>query len=965
MKGKNIKYIALLLIIVLMMPILGVAAFESAPENTYTGTQTALDAIKNMAFADVEAMGQAYWARTAIYDMAALSVIRGYGATTFGPTASVSRVQALALIYRASGREAQAQQAAEIIERQRREEERSVNAIEVWADGYIQLALEDGLITFDEYLDAISFDQAGLDPENDFIKTAPAQRQEVAEWIAKVLGLEPIYSQYTIFNSFQDWQQADPLRVPYLEAVLQQRIINGTPDGYLYPRGNISRAEMAQVLKNAEPFIFEARNLTKKHGYIEKIQQNTTKSMQDTEVTTVIRIRNAQGKVDHIELQKRVDANGQLIETSREPIEYANTDVIVLGQGVPSSSASLFEGQQIRYIIDEEDKIQVIRILANELNQQIQRATILAVDYAQQRVTVLTNQEEEVTYQVSSDAQIIVNTKSASFEDILVQMPVELTIINDIVAKLKVESEKGAIKDNEVTGIVEDIQSGLGYISLYDQKGKKSFNLLRIYQFLNPAQVEVIRNGRSASIQEITPGDSVFLKLDERGYVNEIAAIQNYITKYATLMSKTPSSFLVRYEDGTQQQLSIEADTIITKGGRIVTANDVRAGQRVRVLLSRSEHVTTLKELTVETAQHNISHIYKAHIYYYEPLDDALVVGDIRRLERGNWTLTSHRGLTKLVLDENVAVLDRGKEVALADINRYHNDREIYIAVEKGFGGNEKAVFISMRGDRDAERRYDDVIGAMAPAVGEFTLRREYEAFNITEDTIIIKDGKMVTANNVSINDKAYVVANRSDASGNFYAGIIEIQSHDVSDAVFVYRGRIKGINEQQDFVVESFSRLQETGGRLQWHYYNTPKTFILTRDTQILDENGVVSNREFDEYSNREYIGKVVNVVADDLEAVMISEAPYGLYNIRGEVYLPHGQATVDTLEIRNAKIFNRNTGEWENAENGTITLREDTIILKDNKISDASLITRGTTVKILKSEGETSGEAIVVVVE
>ena len=965
MTGKKQKYIALLLIFVLITPILGVNAFGSAPENTYTGTQTALDAVKNIAFSDVEAMGQSYWARAAIYDMAALSVIRGYGSTTFGPTDPISKVQALALIYRASDREAEAQQAAEIIERQRREDERSVNAVDMWADGFLQLAMEDGLITFDEYLDAISFDQAGLDPEYDFIKTAPAQRQEVGEWIARVLGLAPIYSQHTIFNSFEDWQQADPLRVPYLEAVLQQRIINGTPNGYLYPRGNISRAEMAQVLKNAEQFILASQDLTKKHGYIEKITKNTRQTMEGTEVTTVIRLRNADGKVDHISLQKKIDDNGHIIETSREQIEYGNTDVIVLGEGMPSDSTSLFEGQQISYIVDEQNNVRVIRILKNELSEQIKRAKIREVDYAQQRVTVLTNEEDEVTYQVSSDAQIVINTKIADFDEILVQMPVELTILNDIVVGLKVESEKGTIRDNEVTGIVEDIHPGLGYITLYDQTGKKSFNLLRIYQFLNPAQVEVIRNGRTARIEDVTPGDSVFLKLDDGGYVSEIAAKQNYITLYGALMSKTASSFLIRYEDGRQQQLNIEDDTIITKGGRIVTVNDVRPGQRVRVILSRTDHMTALKELTVETANHHISHIYKANIYYYEPLSDSLVVDNIRLLERGQWMRTSHRGLIELILDEHVEVLDRGKEVALNDINEYYYDREIYIAVEKGLGGNEKAVVISMRGDRDAERPYDDVIQAVAPAEGAFTLRRQYEAFNITEDTIIVKDGKMVTANNVSINDQAYIVANRSDDSGNFYAGIIEIQSYDASDAVLVYRGRIKGINDQQDFVVESFSRLQETGGRLQWHYYNTPKTFILTRDTRILDENGVVNNREFDEYSDRDYVGKVVNVVADDIEALMISEAPYGLYNVRGEVYLPHGKAAEDTLELRNVSIFNRNEGQWENAENGTITLREDTIILKSDTLSEPLDIVRGTMVKVLKAEGETSGEAIVVMIE
>ena len=169
---KKLKYISTMLLIAFVFHLVPVQAVEEEPANVYTGTAEADAVLKNMDFRDVESQGESYWARKAIYDMAALSIVKGYGEKTFNASAPVTRVQALALIYRAIGREADAQQVAEIIEQQRAQDERRYNAVEVWADGYLQLAANDGLITGQQLEDALAYDQEWLDPERETAKVS-------------------------------------------------------------------------------------------------------------------------------------------------------------------------------------------------------------------------------------------------------------------------------------------------------------------------------------------------------------------------------------------------------------------------------------------------------------------------------------------------------------------------------------------------------------------------------------------------------------------------------------------------------------------------------------------------------------------------------------------------------------------------------------------------------------------------
>lgn|GEM_PF-2285190 len=209
-------------------------------------------------FRDVEAQGENYWARSAIYRMAEMSVIKGNEHGLFEPFSPVTREEVFAFIYRAVGKEAEAQRLAnEYWNRVVLNEPGNTNT-RSWSDGYLIMAADDGLITRTEMEAALKTGYSGA-----FKKDEPAQRQEVAVWLAKVLKLEPVYSLQVCINSFSDGMEVDPLKRPYLEAILRENIMNGS-GGCILPKNNILREQMAQILVNSEKYIHIIKNSAEK-----------------------------------------------------------------------------------------------------------------------------------------------------------------------------------------------------------------------------------------------------------------------------------------------------------------------------------------------------------------------------------------------------------------------------------------------------------------------------------------------------------------------------------------------------------------------------------------------------------------------------------------------------------------------------------------------------------------------------
>jgi hypothetical protein len=238
MRSRLNLILSLMIIIALVAP--GYPGAFGAVTVTYEESNYSDDIFRAANFSDLKG----HWATTPIYRMAAQGVIKGDGKGNFRPEATLTKEEALALILRIAGAEQDAMVAAEVQAEnrptQRGEQEASVAPERFWADGYLQVAANRGIIT------QLELEEIRANPNR------PAQRQEVAAWLSKALGLTAVYGiNIQKVHSFTDRNEFNPAYLSAIEPLLQQNIMGGDPGGSFRPAATIKRGEMASILDRA------------------------------------------------------------------------------------------------------------------------------------------------------------------------------------------------------------------------------------------------------------------------------------------------------------------------------------------------------------------------------------------------------------------------------------------------------------------------------------------------------------------------------------------------------------------------------------------------------------------------------------------------------------------------------------------------------------------------------------------
>lgn len=995
---KTYKAATVAISTILAFTALKVPAFSAqAPEKVYTGIESATVVLNNIDYTDVRNSNT--WAKEAIYETGALGLFKGFGNKQFGRAAALSKEEAIALAYRIAGREADAKKAAEELDNERRREDKKKSPFKMWADGYLKLAADDELISKEDLEDAMNPNQAGLGSRA-FRRTAPAQRQELAFWFAKILGLQPVYTGEKLFNSYRDWKNADPAKIPYIEAILQNNIMNGDDKGYFRPAHAVTREQAAQVVKNAKNVILPLFGYESNLGVIEEISISKDYLSGDVVAIKSIDVRNSSGRLHRFNVEYAADSAGSgRNEQNGSVSDIREKELVVYRSGVMGKSSMLKEGDRIEYITAMDSTVKYVRVLSNRNDLKYIVAHINDIDKANLALKVTEyfsmdypdlkkagksiwfkdeSKRLKGAYKYSSGILVTIDGKKSGMDKVFPGMDVLLTInANGTVVSL--ENISIGLSDEEasiVSGIVEDNNPSLGYITLYDESGAGTRpgpaqnRLLRTYSYMNVNAMEIYRNHEKADIDEIEAGDTVFIKLDENSNIAAVSAMPNYTVKYAQVISKRPAALALQYDGGMQQVIDLDENVLVVSNKRLTTYDKLKDGDRVKVLIHETPGFTKIKQITIESGDHYITNIYKGTISHIDDTSDKLVLVNADVFKRGEWRRTDQKGVTSIKMSESYNAYFDNREIKAGTMNKYMSEAKAYIAVEKGYGGEERAVLISFINEDDKEVLYDDTIASTGYGSGSISLSGNYSTIRLGKGSIIIKDGRLVTANSISNEDSVYIVANRDNSSGDFNAGIVEVKDKPSAGTVMIYRGRIKSINENKEFTVESFSQMKG----LNWEYSNTPKTFNITYDTRILGEEGLVNQRDFTGYGEQSCLGRTVYIVAEDIDAVLVSTAPYGIYSALGDIYEIKGgksgeEGTVielpNELRLRNALKYDPAKYLWVESREMTVNLLKNTIILKKNKIVDPSSLKTGDRLRIVKKDNAEIGDAYIIIVE
>jgi len=967
---------------------------QEAVQNTYRGINGVEVVLNNIDYDDVR--NSDTWAKEAIYESGALNLLKGYGDRVFGLNNTVTKEQAIAIAYRLAGREEDAQVAAE--EYYNEEGQASpINPIRYWSDGYLILAANEGLISDQDLEDAFGTGTQRQTGEF-FYRDAEAERQEIAYWMAKALMLEPIYDQQKIFNSYIDWQEADPQKIPYIEAILQANIMNGDGSGRFSPRGPLTREQVAQIIKNAEDYILPILEFSKNTGTIEEITVTNDMTSGTAIERRTFNIRNVNGKLDKITVESAVVWDEDKInESNAQRINEIDRDTVVYKNGTIGRSDLLQKGDRIQYITAPDMTVRFIRVYSSVLDTKYIVAQINNVNSKSMQIDVtqffmvdgpnpeminsgfsldMTNERVNGLYNLSSGISIFKNGKKADLSAVEVGSHAILTITNNMVTAINVFEYTSYITASKVVkGIVEENNPKLGYITLYNEDGAgtnpdTALQLLRTYNYAQEEELKVYKNHSEATADSIEVGDTVFIKLDENNDASEISAVSNYSVKYARIVSKKEKVLAVEYEDGTSQVLDIDSSIPVISNRKIISYNALKDGDRVRLILHITNKFTAVKEIVLEDNGALVSNVYKGEVVRVDNMSGEMLVKNTYVLKGNKWQPTDIKGITRIGLADDFLMYSNSQKIDASRANNYLSGTEAYIVVKKDYSGKEKAVFVSYRNEMDKEAEpYDDTITYVSGLKGEIRLSKASSNFAINNDTIVIKYGRLVSPGSISGDDVAYVVANRSYDSGEYYASVINIDDRWDMDSVQIYRARIKSIVPNKEFTVESYSVLKG----LEWEYANTPKTFKLNADTRITDEDGIINQRNFVSYGTDSYKGQVVYIVANDINAVYISTAPYGTSNITGEIYQIAGgtigeEGTIieepTQIALWQTKVYDTDDYMWKEAEDMSLNIMKNTVILKNNQIIKPSELKKGDRIRVIKKDDDESSDAYIIIV-
>lgn len=960
--------------------------------NSYTAPSNGVAVINNLKYTD---MGSApYDLKDAVYQNGALDLLKGFGNQRFNPNGAVSKEFALYLVYMAANRAKDIATQGQALNAARATDAKKTNLQEILNDGAIQLALNEGLITQQQYADAMNTDQASLEAGS-FKRNSAVQRQDFGTWLAKTLMLPPVYEQQELFNNYSDWKSATPENVPYLEAILLNNIMSGDGKGKFNPTQAVTRAQAARILKNAEDTILPVRKMEKRTATIEDIQstKDTSKGYRIDYVTYVV--RNSDGLLDEIKVEARYQKpSSKSNELTAKAIVSSRTEIPVFKNGTITNSSSLKKGDQMEYIVGTDDKIvRYARVLSNTGEIKYKAAVLNSSNYTSRTMNITplmqtikyptddisnpvkkTYTTGDIVYENYSYSNSVLNAVSKAPMDVTSIMPDTVVIVGikkDVITEIVPITLKKEREGGLVAGIVEENNPDLGYLTLYNEDGTGSTLLeassLRTFNYADPNSVEVYKDHVPAELEDIEAGDTVFVRLDEDGAVSSISGVDNYTIIYGKVINKKISTITVKTDKG---DITYSTDgASVLKNGKLTKLSQLKDGDWVKLVVNQAPNTTKLKEITIEQGDKLVSNIYKGTFDSYNETKKQVLLKDPWVFRKGNWVKDDSVSFKTVKLGDNFTAFYDGSQKTIKDMNKYLKGSIVYIVSERDYGKDEYAVMASFINSADKEMPYNDKV--YTASTTKFTLQQAQVNIAINNGTIVVKDGRLVQGSSVTANDDTYVMANRDADTNSLVAGVVTIEQRPGVEAAQLYRGRISSINEYNSVTLQSYSKLNGTN----WEFANTPITFTLNSNTRITDTDGIVGQGDFNTYNGTNtFKDRTIYILSDGTNAVEISTAPYGNINVQGEVITVSGgtfeedgtiMAEPTTLELRNCRYYNSSANLWVNMADSKFDLLTNSLILKNNQRIKASELKRGDKLRVLKMDNTTAGNAYIVIVE
>lgn len=928
--------------------------FTDQVANVYDGFKDAKTKIATLKFTDINN----HWGKEAIIKAGAFDMVKGYD-KKYKPNDTVSNQEALAFVLRAIGLEKDAQEEGELIKNQAFGD----SVLNIWSTGYLSLAKNIGLIDNTQYAQAITKDQSTLQA-GDFKRDTPVSREQVASWLILAINsisAEPLsYQKLQYIYKYSDWKNISSSHINGVELALSNGIMNGLKNGKFNPKGNITRAEMAQVLTNLDEIYNSIFGYTKKTGTVGGIKDTQLNENSKSTLERNIYIRTSDGKIDILRYEFSSPQYPQTV--TKDSVVYNSSSVTGLD--------SIREGDKIEYIIDEDSKeIKFVSVKNSTITAKDVFGKLSDVDYYMGTVKITDSKGKDFIYYVAdgfvgiddSGNFLFVNDKKIIGKNIPIGESVTLKTKNNIVYKIEYVGTPTLVK--ETRGIVLENNPDFSYLTILDNNGKevtkkyfsddiqvqkqKHYATQDNIGYLNQMFPNFKYDPRTSKIDKIEPGDIVFIvsKDDDNEQIAKISASPNYIMRYGKIMdiSKNAnySDVNVKLQNGQNVSYNISNKIFISKNGKPGSLADLTNGSWVKLLvneaiLSPGETVESVKEIVIEESGHNISEIIKGEIGKLDLIQGELSISNSYSLKKSGWE--NLKQVRKLSINNSDAeYFYNDQQLDLETFSRYFKRANgyAYVAIEETYSGNVISK-ITFRNGRDETLKPDIITNANT--TGTISLA-SYGILETDNGTIIRKDGKLINPSGISVNDYAVVSLN-----GNGKAAVIDIYETPVNDVISVARGRVSYIEEGRSFTVDSMSKL--TGN--DWIYYPSTRKFIIDSNTLFISNNGLEPIEKFNGVGSDTKVGKAFTIIYTGDKVSHIVDMPFSTRAVSGTIY----ENTSTNLILKDGKFVNTK-GKWETVgiRDSSIKAKYDknTIVIKGNKVISYNDLQKGDLVRII----------------
>lgn len=912
--------------------------------NVYTGREVGSNIISNLQFSDV---GPSHWAKEAITRLGALDIVKGATGGRFLPGGSATKEEAITLMMRTIGLEEEAVLASQRIEAQNPS---NTGLMSIWAKGYLQIARNQGLITNEEYNEAITIPLEGEEFTPTFVRQSPVSREQAAKWIVQAINsiqpelLAPNYTHQAIFN-YMDWRTMGNEYTPYIEAVIRKQIMVGSNDRF-NPKGNLSRAELAQVMKNLDEILYESMNIEQKGGIIGDVSDSNSLNPLSGNTIRSFLVRNDAGEVDQLHFEYKKTSN-DLISTLDAPVNR---------YGSVQGMLSLIEGDQIEYLIDRETN-EVLYIYNEGIKKDAKATGILKPlsGLSEGLITIEVKEGITFTYPMRSSLYHVENQTlrigevTYKVEQAPVGSQITLTLQNDIVTAIAYKGTE--VIYSEISGIVKENNPDFSYITIIDWDGKEKtlnyeksklvvekqnyYDMTSEIGYIDEIFPEYNFDTRDSSIKDIEIGDIVHMRMDPNnsGYISLLSAKTNYIVRYGNIQQvqykgAEGSNIVVQFEDSSIGNYDVSSNIPILKGNKNVGLGALLPGDIVRLLINQGviepgNVVETVKEMIIDVYGNNVANIYKGELGNSDKTQGTVNLYNTYQLSQLGWT--DHSSAKALdISNSNIQYFDEAKPISLDYAQKYlsSDDVQAYVVTTEYYG-KEKVEKITFRRGRDSVISPTNI--TYSNGQDQMNLLSEAGSIKLDEGTIVIKNGKLVQAGNVIAPDYAQVIV-----AGQGKAAIINIKAEPNNDALTIMRGRIKSIEDGNSFKVASHASLLD----MAYIYSPIPREFIIDHNTRIIGEEGPVSLSEFIDYSEFSKVDEVYTIIAEGTKAKYLVQNEYATQGVKGQIYQVNGSEVM----IKDVMVYNSNTKKWTSLSltnnYGQINLLENSVIIKENKV-------------------------------